>query len=203
MVLSMTFVPAAVALFVTRQGAKRRKAFWSCGAPAGSTSQPWTPRCGFVWRSSSSPCVLVAIATGFAASRMGSEFVPNLDEGDIALHALRIPGTSLTQAVQMQSALEARILKRFPEVERVFAKLGTAEVATDPMPPSVADTFIMLKDRKDWPDPRKPRAELLAELQAAVADDPGQQLRIYPAHPDALQRTPVRRPRRRCGQSVR
>ncbi len=115
--------------------------------------------------------VLVVIA-GFAASRMGSEFVPNLDEGDIALHALRIPGTSLTQAIQMQSALEARI-KRFPEVERVVAKMGTAEVATDPMPPSVADTFIMLKDRKDWPDPRKPRVELLAELQAAVATIPG------------------------------
>ena len=73
------------------------------------------------------------------------------------MHALRIPGTSLSQAIAMQTALEAKI-KSFPEVERVVAKIGTAEVATDPMPPSVADTFIMLKDRKDWPDPRKPRA---------------------------------------------
>src|SRR3546814_8529750 len=81
---------------------------------------------------------LVALA-GFAATRMGSEFVPNLDEGDIAMHALRIPGTSLSQAIQMQRSLEAR-LKRFPEVERIVAKIGTAEIATDPMPPSVADT---------------------------------------------------------------
>jgi cobalt-zinc-cadmium resistance protein CzcA len=116
--------------------------------------------------------VLLVLIAGLAASRMGSEFVPNLDEGDIAMHALRIPGTGLQQAVQMQAALEARI-KQLPEVERVVAKIGTAEVATDPMPPSVADTFIMLKDRKDWPDPRKPRAELVAELQAAVAQVPG------------------------------
>ncbi|MDZ4278641.1 MAG: CusA/CzcA family heavy metal efflux RND transporter, partial [Dehalococcoidia bacterium] len=114
---------------------------------------------------------LVAIAA-LGASRMGSEFIPNLDEGDIALHALRIPGTSLSQAVQMQTALERRIAQ-FPEVERVVAKIGTAEIATDPMPPSVADTFIMLKDRKDWPDPRKPKAELVAEMQAAVEKIPG------------------------------
>jgi cobalt-zinc-cadmium resistance protein CzcA len=114
---------------------------------------------------------LVAIA-GFAATRMGSEFVPNLDEGDIALHALRIPGTSLSQAIQMQTTLEAR-LKRFPEVERIVAKIGTAEVATDPMPPSVADTFIMLKDRSEWPDPRKPKAELVREMQEAAATIPG------------------------------
>lgn len=72
----------------------------------------------------------------------------------------------------MQAALEARI-KRFPEVERVVAKIGTAEVATDPMPPSVADTYVMLKDRKLWPDPRKPKAELIREMQAAVAEIPG------------------------------
>src|SRR3546814_15194357 len=72
----------------------------------------------------------------------------------------------------MQNALEARI-KQFPEVDRVVAKIGTAEVATDPMPPSVADTFIILKDRKDWPDPRKPKTELVREMQAAVAKIPG------------------------------
>ena len=91
------------------------------------------------------------------ATRLGSEFIPNLDEGDIAMHALRIPGTSLTQAVQMQTGLEARI-RQFPEVERVFSKIGTADVATDPMPPSVADTFIMLRPRDQWPDPRKSHA---------------------------------------------
>src|SRR5690606_27249308 len=96
----------------------------------------------------------LVVLFGLLASRLGSEFIPSLDEGDIALHALRIPGTSLGQAVTMQATLEARI-KQFPEVARVFGKLGTAEVATDPMPPSVADTFIMLKPREQWPDPRK------------------------------------------------
>ncbi|WP_293375452.1 CusA/CzcA family heavy metal efflux RND transporter [Phenylobacterium sp. SCN 70-31] len=169
LILSLTFVPAAVALFVTgkveesdsrvMRGARRLY------APALDTALRL--RTAFV----AGAAVLVLLA-GFAASRMGSEFVPNLDEGDIAMHALRIPGTSLSQAIRMQTALEARI-KSLPEVDRVVAKLGTAEVATDPMPPSVADTFIMLKDRKDWPDPRKPRAQLLAELQAAVAQIPG------------------------------
>ena len=77
------------------------------------------------------------------------------------------PCTSLTQSIKMQRQLEARI-KEFPEVEEVVAKIGTAEVATDPMPPSVADTFIMLKDRKDWPNPRKTKSELVSELETAV-----------------------------------
>ncbi|WP_269433282.1 efflux RND transporter permease subunit [Sphingopyxis sp. H100] len=115
--------------------------------------------------------VLVALS-GVAATSLGSEFIPDLDEGDIAMHAMRIPGTSLTQSIAMQEALEKRI-RQFPEVERVFAKIGTPEVATDPMPPSVADNFIMLKDRKEWPDPRKPRDQLVAELNKAVNEVPG------------------------------
>src|SRR3546814_18630058 len=83
------------------------------------------------------------------------------------MHALLIPGTSLSQAIQMQRSLEAR-LKRFPEVERIVANIGTAEIATDPMPPSVADTFIMLKARKNWPDQRKPRTDLVRQMHAAA-----------------------------------
>jgi cobalt-zinc-cadmium resistance protein CzcA len=101
------------------------------------------------------------------ATRLGSEFIPSLDEGDVALHALRIPGTSLTQAVQMQYALEAEI-KKLPEVQTIFAKLGTAEIATDPMPPSVADNFVMLKPRSDWPNPNKSKAQIVADIQAAA-----------------------------------
>src|SRR3990167_5357889 len=103
---------------------------------------------------------------------MGSEFIPSLDEGDVALHALRIPGTSLTQAVSMQRALESA-LRAVPEVDMTFAKIGTAEVATDPMPPSVADGFVILKDRSDWPDPRRPKDEVVRALEAAVALAPG------------------------------
>lgn len=169
MVLSLTFVPAAVATMVTgkvrekdspvMRGARRLY------APA--LEAALRLRVAFV----AGAALLVAVA-GLAASRMGSEFMPNLDEGDVALHALRIPGTSLSQAVAMQTTLEARLAK-LPEVERVFAKIGTAEVATDPMPPSVADTFVMLKDRKDWPDPRKPKTELVAELEKAASGAPG------------------------------
>jgi cobalt-zinc-cadmium resistance protein CzcA len=103
---------------------------------------------------------------------MGSEFIPSLDEGDVALHALRIPGTSLTQAVSMQTALE-RALRSVPEVETTFAKIGTAEVATDPMPPSVADGFVMMKERSEWPDPRKSKDDVVRALEAAVALVPG------------------------------
>ncbi|WP_426011760.1 efflux RND transporter permease subunit [Caulobacter sp. DWR2-3-1b2] len=169
LLLSLTFVPAAVALFVTGRVEEKESKLMGLARrayePALATALRF--KTAFV----AGAIVLVLIA-GLAASRMGSEFIPSLDEGDIALHALRIPGTSLTQAVKMQTALEARI-KQFPEVDKVVAKMGTAEVATDPMPPSVADTFVLLKDRKDWPDPRKPKAQLVAELQEAVETVPG------------------------------
>ena len=169
LVLSLTFVPAAVAMFVTGKVQEKESALmrWARGVYKPALDTAMRLRVAIV----AGAAVLVVVA-GLGASRMGSEFVPNLDEGDIAMHALRIPGTSLSQAIRMQTALEARI-KQFPEVERVVAKIGTAEVATDPMPPSVADTFIMLRPRKEWPDPGKPRAKLVAELQVAVAKIPG------------------------------
>lgn len=169
LILSLSFVPAAIALFVTGKVEEKesRLMLW-----ARRIYGPALERALQLRRAIVALAVGLVLLAGFAASRMGSEFVPNLDEGDIAMHALRIPGTSLTQAIGMQKAVESR-LKRFPEVERVVAKIGTAEVATDPMPPSVADTFIMLKDRKDWPDPRKPRTQLVAEMQEAVEQIPG------------------------------
>ena len=169
MLLSLTLVPAAIALFVTGKVEEKENRImrWLSDRYArllDGTMQRGRLIVGLA-------LLLIGIAS-FGATRLGSEFIPNLDEGDIAMHALRIPGTSLGQAVAMQEALEARI-RKFPEVERVFAKIGTADVATDPMPPSVADNFIMLKDRKDWPDPKKPRDTLIAELNAAVNEIPG------------------------------
>ena len=76
-------------------------------------------------------------------------------EGDFALQALRVPGTSLTQSVEMQMRLEETILAKVPEVERVFARTGTAEIASDPMPPNISDSYVMLKPRDQWPDPKK------------------------------------------------
>jgi cobalt-zinc-cadmium resistance protein CzcA len=169
MVLSLTFVPAMVAVGLggrIEEKESRLIQWLKRGyAPGLDRVLAWR------WRVVMAAAVLVAGA-GFAASRMGAEFMPSLDEGDIALHAMRIPGTSLTQAIGMQRQLERRIVA-MPEVERVFSKMGTAEVATDPMPPSVADTFVILKPRNEWPDPRKPKSQVVADLQAIVADVPG------------------------------
>ncbi len=169
MLLSLTFVPAAIAMFLSGKVEEKetRVMRWA--------RQAYTPVLAWALRSRMWVMVgALALVTlcGLLATRLGSEFIPSLDEGDIAMHALRIPGTSLDQAIKMQATLEARI-KEFPEVERVFGKLGTAEVATDPMPPSVADTFLMLKPREQWPDPRKTKAQLLAEIETAVKQLPG------------------------------
>jgi cobalt-zinc-cadmium resistance protein CzcA len=169
MLVSLTFVPAAVALFMTgpvkesdNRLMARIKAWY----------RPVLERALAHRVAVLAAAVLLVAGSGLLATRLGSEFVPSLDEGDIALHALRIPGTGLEQAIGMQTSLEARI-KEFPEVDKVVAKIGTAEVATDPMPPSVADTFIMLKDRSEWPDPRKSKLELVRELEVAVKEIPG------------------------------
>ncbi len=169
MALSLTFVPAAVAQFVTgKVSEKETKAMRGVTKLYG----PMLERAVSARKLVVGGAAVLTVLAGLLASRMGTEFIPNLDEGDIALHALRIPGTSLTQAIGMQRQFEATI-KKFPEVDEVVAKIGTAEVATDPMPPSVADTFIMLKDRDQWPDPRKPKAQLIAELEKAVRAIPG------------------------------
>jgi cobalt-zinc-cadmium resistance protein CzcA len=169
LILSVTFVPAAVAVVVSGAVAERENAVMRGARNA------YRPLLAGVlrWRSIAiaGAVLLVAFAAGLA-QRMGSEFIPSLDEGDVALHALRIPGTGIQQAIDMQRQLDAR-LGEFPEVDRVFAKLGTAEVATDPMPPSVADTFVILKDRATWPDSRKPKLDLVRELEQAAGRVPG------------------------------
>jgi len=122
------------------------------------------------------PVVVTAVALvvgcGLLATRMGSEFVPTLDEHDIAIHALRIPGTSLEQAVIMQEGVE-RAIRSFPEVERVFSKIGTAEIATDPMPPSVSDVIVILKPRQAWPDPHRAKADLIGAMEGRLNLLPG------------------------------
>lgn len=169
LVLSITFVPAAIATFVTGKVQEKESAV------VRASKSLYAPLLGFVLKARV-PVVLAAFGllggTGYMASKMGSEFIPNLDEGDIAMHALRIPGTSLSQAIDMQLAIEER-LRQFPEVDKIVSKLGTADVATDPMPPNVADAFILIKGRKDWPDPKKPKAQLVEEIKAAMLTYPG------------------------------
>ncbi|PXX42046.1 efflux RND transporter permease subunit [Undibacterium pigrum] len=169
MVLSMTFIPAAVALFIGEHVSEKENRLMLLA------KQLYQPMLDFVLQSKALvlSIVLVVLAlSGLLASRMGSEFVPSLNEGDIALHAMRIPGTSLSQALQMQIELE-HVIRTFPEVDKVFGKLGTAEIATDPMPPNVADTFIMLKPQAQWPDPKRSKDDLVAAIQEAVEKVPG------------------------------
>lgn len=169
LILSVTAVPAAIALFMNGTVAEHENALMA-GAKkiyrpvleAALKLRWWLVSCA----------VVLVIFCSWLATTLGSEFIPQLDESDIALHALRIPGTGLEQALTMQSLLERQI-KTFPEVDTVFAKLGTAEVATDPMPPSVADNFVMLKPRHQWPDPRRSKANLVAAIESALQEIPG------------------------------
>ena len=169
MILSITFIPAAVALLIGNHVGEKENRLM------GWAKRGYAPLLDWALLNKALLLTVTAVVvalSGLLVTRMGSEFIPSLSEGDIALHALRIPGTSLTQAIEMQTELE-RTIKRFPEVERVFAKLGTAEIATDPMPPNVADNFVMLKPRAEWPDPKRPIESLVAELQQAVGKVPG------------------------------
>jgi len=120
--------------------------------------------------------VLVLLSV-LLSQKMGSEFLPTLDERDFAVHALRVPGTSLSQAVSMQDTLEKKI-KELPEVDYVFAKIGTADIATDPMPPSVADVFVMVKPRDQWKDPNREKAELVEDLEKKLAEVSGNKYEI-------------------------
>ena len=170
MILSVTFVPAAIAMFVTGKVKEEE------GFVMRTARQRYAPVLGWVlghrWIAFTLAFV-VMVLSGFTASRMGSEFIPSLSEGDFALQALRVPGTSLTQSVDMQQRLEKAVIEKMPEVERMFARTGTAEIAADPMPPNISDSYVMLKPQSEWPDPDKSRETLIAELQKAAARVPG------------------------------
>jgi cobalt-zinc-cadmium resistance protein CzcA len=143
--LSVTFVPAAVALVVTGKVSEHENAIMRA---AKRIYLPLLARAIRFRRTVAFLAVLIVIASSAAATRMGFEFISSLDEGDLAITATRIPGTSLTQSLDMQAAPDRRV-KRIPEVENFFTRTGTAEVATDPMPPSTSDGFVMLKPRVD------------------------------------------------------
>ncbi|MBA2921951.1 CusA/CzcA family heavy metal efflux RND transporter [Pseudomonas sp. P7] len=170
MILSVTFVPAAIALFVTGKVKEEENLVMR------SARRVYAPVLD--WVMTRRPLVfglalLTIVGSGAVASRMGSEFIPSLSEGDFAQQALRVPGTSLTQSVQMQQQLEKVLMAQVPEIERVFARTGTAEIASDPMPPNISDSYVMLKPKDQWPDPDKTRETLIADIQRASAIVPG------------------------------
>ncbi len=170
MVLSITFVPAAVATFITGKVHEKENIAIRGAKKAYEPMLRWSIAHPL-------PIITVAIAlvviSMFSVTKMGSEFVPNLDEGDIAIQALRAPGTSLTESVRMQSFMEKMLVRDFPEVDTVIARIGTAEVATDAMPPNIADTYVLLKKREKWPDPSKPKEKLVEEMEVALEAIPG------------------------------
>lgn len=167
--LSLTFVPAMIALLVkgplnhkgTRIVELSKKAY----APV-------------LMRTIKDPLISIGIGTAFVLSmlmlykNLGEEFIPQLDEKDIAMHAVRIPSTSLTQATEMQKLVE-NVIKEAPEVAYVFSKTGTADMGTDPMPPNVSDTFIILNSRDVWPNPHMTKDELIESLEVRLAELPG------------------------------
>jgi cobalt-zinc-cadmium resistance protein CzcA len=170
MILSLTFVPAAVALGIGDHLAEKENRLM---AAARRGYEPLLRRV-----MDNGPVVLTCAAvllalSGLLATRLGSEFAPSLDEGDFAMQALRIPGTSLSQSLAMQQQVERALLQNHPEIARVFARTGTAEIASDPMPPSISDGYIMLKPVDQWPVPRKTRTALLAAIERTAAAIPG------------------------------
>ncbi|MBT5633724.1 MAG: CusA/CzcA family heavy metal efflux RND transporter [Nitrospina sp.] len=172
LVLSITFVPAMMAQFASVSFLEKKNGFLKSGVYSFLLDFTSKNRASVIAFAG----VLVVLSV-LLSQKMGSEFLPTLDERDFAVHALRVPGTSLSQAVSMQDTLEKKI-KELPEVDYVFAKIGTADIATDPMPPSVADVFIMVKPRDQWKDPKRAKAELVHDLEEKLAEVPGNKYEI-------------------------
>ncbi len=172
LLLSLTFVPALVALACT--GRVKEGDNWTVR----SAKRAYEPilRWALRWRRAVVSAALAVFALSvWAFSRLGTEFVPNLDEGDIAMQAIRIPSTGITQSAAMQLQIE-KAVRTVPEVQVVFSKTGTAEMANDPMPPNASDTFIMLKPRAQWPDPRASKLDIQNRIQQAADQVPGNNL---------------------------
>ncbi|SJM90957.1 efflux RND transporter permease subunit [Crenothrix polyspora] len=170
MILSVTFIPAAVALFMGDKVSETENRLMQ------TAKRLYAPILDSVMSNKSvilTFALVMVMLSGLLATRMGSEFVPSLNEGDFAIGAMRIPSTSLSQSLAMQQRIETTLMQQFPEIERVFARTGSAEIASDPMPPNVSDGYVMLKPQEQWPEPKKTRDELLAAIQATLEKQPG------------------------------
>lgn len=168
-ILSLTFVPAAIAIFMSGLMNEKQSLIMRI------SKRIYKPILIFCFKYRifvSSLSAFLVLGCLLLSMNMGGEFIPSLDEGDIALHALRIPSTSLTQSSKMQKRIE-KLIEQIPEVSHVFSKIGTAEVATDPMPPNVADTFVILKPRKLWKNPKKEKSVLISEIQKSLSKELG------------------------------
>ena len=170
LILSFTFVPSSVAIFLSGRLAEKEN------RPTQWAKSLYRPILDLALRHKIKVVIVAACLVALSlltAMNMGREFIPRLDEGDIAVHTLRIPGTSLTQAVQMQSAVEKFILEKFPQVETTFSRIGTAEIATDPHPPSITENTIIMKPVREWPDPSLGKGEFVRRLSDELTKLPG------------------------------
>ncbi len=164
-ILSLTFIPAMIAAFVKGSHLKEKENFIMAAA-----KKIYSPVLRLCIRHPASTLSfgvgIMAVSFG-AFLHLGQEFVPVLDEQDLAMQAMRIPSTSLTQSTEMQTQVEKAILK-VPEVAYVFSKTGTAEMASDPMPPNLSDTFIILKPKGEWKDPQLSKSSLIEKIEEKV-----------------------------------
>ena len=169
-ILSITFVPAAVALWV-KGDIQEKESRWMLWLKA---KYQQTLDISYQYKAVVlifALCVLVI--TGFISTKLGSEFAPQLSEGDFAIQQLRSPSTGLEESLRIQKNTEKLLLKSFPEIKAVFARTGTAEVATDVMPPNISDGYIMLKPRSEWPNPKESLDELRGRMVTYLATIPG------------------------------
>lgn len=170
MILSITFVPAAVALWV-KGDIRETESGWMNSL---KKSYEKTLNVAYEYKAvvlTFAICLLVV--TGILTTKLGSEFAPQLGEGDFAVQQLRSPSTGLEESLRMQENTEKLLLKNFPEIKAVFSRTGTAEVATDVMPPNISDGYIMLKPHGKWPDPKESIDELRSRMESYLATIPG------------------------------
>ncbi|MCX7333131.1 MAG: CusA/CzcA family heavy metal efflux RND transporter [Hyphomicrobiales bacterium] len=163
-VLSLTFVPALIAIVITGRVTETDNLIIRALKALYRPVLGAAVRAPFLFVGGA---LLLFVGAGVLFTRLGTEFIPQLDEKSIALNATRIPSTSLTQSQTMQLNVE-RAVSKFPQVAYVFSKTGTAEVASDPMPPNSSDTFVILKAQEEWPDPSLSKAELQEQIEKAV-----------------------------------
>ncbi|WP_336027300.1 CusA/CzcA family heavy metal efflux RND transporter [Acinetobacter pittii] len=169
-ILSVTFVPAAVALFVTGE-VKEKESRWMMTLKkgyAGLLDKAYAFRYVVV-----TAAVSILILTSAIATRVGSEFAPQLSEGDFALQLMRAPSTGIEESLKIQENVEKQLLKAFPEIKAIFARTGTAEVATDVMPPNISDGIVLLKPHDQWPNPKETIDELRTRMLQFVNQIPG------------------------------
>ncbi|MGQ4638331.1 efflux RND transporter permease subunit [Acinetobacter junii] len=170
MILSVTFVPAAVALFITGEVKEKESRWMQALKRKYQQILDWAYQFKMVVVTLA---VSILVLTGVLTTQIGSEFAPQLSEGDFALQQMRSPSTGLEQSLRMQENTEKLILKNFSEVKAVFARTGTAEVATDVMPPNISDAVILLKPRDQWENPKETIDELRTRMQAILENIPG------------------------------